>query len=332
MLIQCPECKFSRTLDESKIPSTAQIATCPRCKARFHFRNLDDETVQARQANSENQDALFGGPEQFTPTEPEAGHNASQSAHQTPRPSEPYKEGGRDLWDHIASLGEKWEQKGGVNRGESSADEYSPSGRAGEVPWEHPERFGLAGGFFKTITRVLMRGKLFFSSMPPNAPIGKAVIFYFLLVFIYYLVNFLWAKLFSTLLMNSELTTNFEQLNASIDQFNQTSVWQFFIPIPFNAAFALVILSALFSFLFRVCGVKNVTFRRSIRILCYASSGLVFVIIPGIGVIMSILFVALSTFQGFAHSYDLPPLRAALIVVPVYFLLVLFMYLLVSAG
>ncbi|MFV0350176.1 MAG: YIP1 family protein [Halodesulfovibrio sp.] len=38
MIIRCPECLFERQVDLSKIPPTAQLATCPKCRFKFRFR------------------------------------------------------------------------------------------------------------------------------------------------------------------------------------------------------------------------------------------------------------------------------------------------------
>lgn len=43
MEIICPECQFSRKVDESKIPAKSQVATCPKCKTKFRFRELPEE-------------------------------------------------------------------------------------------------------------------------------------------------------------------------------------------------------------------------------------------------------------------------------------------------
>ncbi len=51
MIIRCPECQFERSIDSSKIPSSAAIATCPKCRHRFRFRALaSDETPDASPA------------------------------------------------------------------------------------------------------------------------------------------------------------------------------------------------------------------------------------------------------------------------------------------
>ncbi|MBG0790761.1 MAG: zinc-ribbon domain-containing protein [Desulfovibrionaceae bacterium] len=43
MQIVCPECNFSREVDESKIPPRSQVATCPKCQTKFKFRDLPEQ-------------------------------------------------------------------------------------------------------------------------------------------------------------------------------------------------------------------------------------------------------------------------------------------------
>lgn len=41
MIIRCPHCDHTRTINSDKIPPNAELATCPRCKNRFRFRALE---------------------------------------------------------------------------------------------------------------------------------------------------------------------------------------------------------------------------------------------------------------------------------------------------
>ena len=43
MQIVCPECKFSREVDENRIPARSQVATCPKCQTKFKFRDLPEQ-------------------------------------------------------------------------------------------------------------------------------------------------------------------------------------------------------------------------------------------------------------------------------------------------
>ncbi|NMC48501.1 MAG: hypothetical protein GYA47_03580 [Desulfovibrio sp.] len=42
MRITCPECGFTRNVPDDKVPATSAMATCPKCRHRFRFRELDD--------------------------------------------------------------------------------------------------------------------------------------------------------------------------------------------------------------------------------------------------------------------------------------------------
>ena len=338
MLIQCPECQFSRTLDESKVPASAQVATCPRCKHRFRFRNQDGSPVSSPLPGEGfvgHGNAPGSGPADNPAqnTGLSQGGRADDGAGDSGYSDSARKQGeghdsGRDLWDHIASLGEKWEQhkqghsrhdSGGQQFGSAQYGEEQPGSRAGAVPWEHPEQFGLIGGFFHTVLRVLMRGKLFFSAMPPSRQVGRAILFFFLVATIHLIVGFLWFKF---AIRGTEMELAFAETNLVF------LVGMFYVYM----ALIMAMLVVAFSLLFRVGGAKNVTYLRNLRILCYASTGLVLVIIPLIGGIMSSLAVVFSTIQGFACSYNLPMGKAALLIFPVYLLLLLFMASMISAA
>ncbi|AGW14597.1 YIP1 family protein [Megalodesulfovibrio gigas] len=45
MQIVCPKCQFARELPDDKVPANAKVATCPRCKIKFQFRELPDEAA-----------------------------------------------------------------------------------------------------------------------------------------------------------------------------------------------------------------------------------------------------------------------------------------------
>lgn len=45
MRITCPECGFERQVPDDKVPATSVVATCPKCKNRFKFRELGARPV-----------------------------------------------------------------------------------------------------------------------------------------------------------------------------------------------------------------------------------------------------------------------------------------------
>lgn len=317
MLISCPECGFSRTIDETKVPATAQVATCPRCEAKFRFRNLEGDAPDAANSNAT--------PEQYTPNyTDDHGANASnqQDANYAQeqydaKSKDPVTHGQhRDIWDHIASLGEKWEKnKQQSAHKEVDADYFMPKGRVGDVPWENMSHFGVFGGFIQTVIRVLMRGRLFFSSMPARGELVKPIAYFILIVALHFIISILWIKAFSS---NEEVAQALTQFNESL---NQVNILQLIVFIPLNSVLTLLMLTVCFSVYMRLAGIKNVTFTRNLRIICYASTGLLFIILPIIGPVLAPLWVVFSTFQGFMYSYNLSPGKALTITLPVYLLL-----------
>ena len=80
--INCPNCKHTRIVSEDKIPSTATMATCPKCKSRFSFRRL-------------------------SPTEAEL---AAPTAPLTPTSTEDFNRKHADIWEAVDSLNKQWTQ------------------------------------------------------------------------------------------------------------------------------------------------------------------------------------------------------------------------------
>jgi len=42
MRITCPECGFSRDVPDGRVPAATAVATCPKCRHRFRFRDVED--------------------------------------------------------------------------------------------------------------------------------------------------------------------------------------------------------------------------------------------------------------------------------------------------
>lgn len=86
MQITCPECQFTRVVDESKIPARSQVATCPKCQTKFQFRELPPEEpefdIEPEEA-AEAADQDTGQPAQATlPLETPAGAPTQEQPHE----------------------------------------------------------------------------------------------------------------------------------------------------------------------------------------------------------------------------------------------------------
>jgi predicted Zn finger-like uncharacterized protein len=45
MQLTCPHCGFSREIPEEKIPPKATVATCPKCRQKFTFRQTENDPI-----------------------------------------------------------------------------------------------------------------------------------------------------------------------------------------------------------------------------------------------------------------------------------------------
>lgn len=112
MEIICPECQFGREVDETKIPAKSQVATCPKCKAKFKFRELPEEVIHEPQAAPETAPAApvaepTPEPAREAIVEPES----SDAAPAQPEESDPTfakiptsNEGQKGLWDTLDEM------------------------------------------------------------------------------------------------------------------------------------------------------------------------------------------------------------------------------------
>jgi|GEM_PF-1063757 len=55
MDITCPECGFTRSVPDDKIPAGSVRATCPKCKTKFQFRSLPDEFPGEQERDAEDE-------------------------------------------------------------------------------------------------------------------------------------------------------------------------------------------------------------------------------------------------------------------------------------
>ncbi len=119
MIIRCPQCEYARTISESKIPSTAELATCPKCRHRFRFRTL---------------------PRAVTPESAPA-----PSPRPAPRPAEiksPADLSGHvDIWDAVDSLHHRWQTQIDMHVVEVETPRPAAAAANGKAPAE-PETPG----------------------------------------------------------------------------------------------------------------------------------------------------------------------------------------------
>ncbi|MCL1939983.1 MAG: zinc-ribbon domain-containing protein [Desulfovibrionaceae bacterium] len=102
MIIRCPHCEHTRSITESKIPLTAELATCPKCKNRFRFRTLRPATEPEAPATPAPR-----APSEVPLPSPEI------PIRETQRPQSAFRESAaqEDIWDAMDALHQRWQKQ-----------------------------------------------------------------------------------------------------------------------------------------------------------------------------------------------------------------------------
>lgn len=134
MIIRCPHCEHTRSINESKIPASAELATCPRCKNRFRFRTVEKPSQEpqappplrpgSQQQEQRPQSAPTTGgnvppPEaqrkRAVPPPPPSLENEQPPlpTQRIQRPQSAFRETAEqnDIWDAVDALHHKWEKQ-----------------------------------------------------------------------------------------------------------------------------------------------------------------------------------------------------------------------------
>jgi hypothetical protein len=142
MIIRCPHCDHTRTINTDKIPANAELATCPKCKNRFRFRALEKADTPVFDSSDDQKEQSGKGLRQppgdsglrrpltnSTPktSPPESAPPAPSSPSveniapppfvmpEVQRPQSAFREvaeqTGADVWDAVDALHQHWESK-----------------------------------------------------------------------------------------------------------------------------------------------------------------------------------------------------------------------------
>jgi len=170
MRITCPKCMFQQDVPDEKIPAHASKATCPKCKEKFQFRDLEEPEEFTLEDDSAPEDAASTGSPK---------HDFASSPEKKPLQEENQEE---SLWSKLEDLGgpAEEEQREQAAPGESSAS-----------PWENLQQYGFFPGFFETVKRVMLAPGPFFRKMQPGG-LGMPLGFFLLVSVIQMLATFLW--------------------------------------------------------------------------------------------------------------------------------------------
>lgn len=191
MQIICPECQFSRTVKEGKIPSQSVMATCPKCKTKFRFRADPDQDSTSSSAP-------------LKPAEDSEERSQATPEQSLPPLHDPTEKPGDELWRTIGDMTPPQEPSDPATP-PSKKESFSAFGEEEtlteqqtapvvEVPFERLDTYGFFQGLVTTIKRVLLSPQLFFSVMPLGRGITRPLIFALIILTVHDTLQALYIK------------------------------------------------------------------------------------------------------------------------------------------
>ncbi|NDV24617.1 zinc-ribbon domain-containing protein [Desulfovibrio sp. JC022] len=205
MKVTCPECDFSSEIPVDKIPASAQLATCPKCQAKFKFRDLDQDTPSVPGLAPEDishpqpDEAEYQDPAAYAEQHTQEEQSPDEQNYEQPAPydeqfgqqqdqinDEPVQEEKSDIWQRLDSM------KPEEDLHEEHAYAAESHNEGNEVPFENLETYGFFPGLFLTIKQVILSPATFFKNMPLKGFL-MPLFFFILLAEFQEICNFVWA-------------------------------------------------------------------------------------------------------------------------------------------
>ncbi len=319
MLIRCPACQFTQEMDPARIPSSAVMATCPRCKTRFRFRTLSEDpaTVPAPDPQPDNaSEASSPSSAQTVPPilEPE------RSGTDDPLPPGalvPRMQAGTREQDDAAQ--EKGEQTPSRSFAERVREAVSSPATSGpeipdrDIPWERIDKYGLFGGLYQTVLRVLFNAPNFFGALSAaSGPLHRPVLFYIIMGMFQTASKLAWFRTVDPAITDPQV----QELLSSAAQ--DISVPMTLLLAPGLLVLQLLIYSGLFYLMLRLVQPDRTVFAVVLRVVGYSSAPMVFSLVPFLGSVVAPVWFAVCCFIGCKYALKTGWHQVALALVPLY--------------
>jgi hypothetical protein len=323
MLIKCPECEFTRSVPEEKIPPGSEFATCPKCQTRFHLGVLRGSKVM--------QDSPADEPEA---PGPKAGRDkgrarAAKGSREIVSPGS--REEDKDIWSAVESLKDHWDKE----KKEPDQPAPQPVGVAsqgkkrellaneGSIPWEYSGVFPYPQGLLRSISLEVTRPTAFFREVSPKGSLLPALLFALLMYAAFFgvlrAINPAWPVPAPdgthTVLYPLEMLTQ----SLTPGKLILFLLFCFLLTIFFNAWVV--------SMLTRLMAPGKENFRVTFKITAYATLPLLLYPLPLVGGLAGTVLGAYLLCLGLRQAYRLEWSRAVLVFI-LYFLLGLVLMLL----
>ena len=267
MEIICPNCSFTREVADEKIPSSSVFATCPKCKHRFRFKDLEF-TIEEPPEPTDSAPQEPVGSSQEKPAGPMDAELIFTEA-QTDGPMGP------PLEDGPGPDGERTEGAYGFQ----AEDRFGPGPDVEPPPWEKLDEYGFFSGLTQTIKRAMLHPIRFFSSMAVGLGLAKPLIFYLLVGEFQAACQMLWQMLGVSAMMT--MTGGRE----AVDMGGMMSVGPITILIlyPVLLAVGLFFSTAVSHVLLMLFRAASAGFEGTFRAMAYSAAPMVLAVVPILG-------------------------------------------------
>lgn len=306
MIIHCPQCHFYRELNLSKIPHNAVMATCPKCKNRFRFRDFDNEHSNTTSAKPNHQLSM---------TESNIFDDSHSSGTGIPSCNKKYINSSSNNYEEHNSnknIAKKIRKQFSSNQVKQPTDTY-----LNLIPWEHPEKFDFFSSFYQTILRVMFSPATFFVNITNETSSLLRPLFFYILV-----------RLFQTLMDGMWFMVSFQALEPSITESSvhnllgaiaqEMTIPMTLIMTPATLAIQLGIYTLLFYLMIRFVQPEQTNFNTIFRIIAYSAAPTVVCVVPIIGSLVGSLWFSISCFIGCKYALKLSWGKTALALIPLY--------------
>lgn len=351
MLISCPECHFKRHVDEKQIPESATLATCPKCQNKFRFRDpetgafLSDICLESEQGVNRTeagnaQETLNAAPagspadnETQNPNQENMANEAEDvTAASGAAPAKPASSvtNGANGEDPVPLTEEDMPHK--LKNSENPLQEpqfqaYEQAAKkrtqqyvmmTDDVPWEHPERYGILGALVQTVSRVMFRGREFFSTIHSRVSSLRPASFYALIGVFQALVAYFLSPNVLEIIKTADMDPQKQALMENL--ISGQSLPMLIISTPFIMILLLLVYTAFIYLAIRITNPEKADFPLTLRIIAYASAPMILSIVPYIGGVVGLVWFIYNIFIGVKYALRLTWQRTFLALAPIFIL------------
>lgn len=179
-----------------------------------------------------------------------------------------------------------------------------PFSETREIPWEHPQTYGVFSSLLRTIKSVMFSAPAFFRTIPPLGGMAFAFLFFILHGYLAVMCTTFWIIL-AAVLFDLPSLGHVQDLVPTIALFTPVALSLLLI--------AATSFTRIFLILFQR---QQATFAFTFKLLCYSIAPLLLSIIPFIGPMAGLIWSFIILGTACHHSTGLSPVRAIIAITP----------------